>query len=588
MKKFLAVLMLLCMAFTCAMAEDAAPAPEAKGEGVMTYAEYADADLYTEVTIEAYVQATQSWWDNKITVYAQDDVGGYFIYEMVCTEEDAAKLTEGAKIRVKGEKIEYAGEVEIGTNPTFELLEGTYVAEAKDLTAVLGTDEIASYMNQKATFKGLKLEKLEHKYGEPGDDIYVTLSKDGTSYDFVVERYLTDEDTEVYQAVGDLSEGDVIDVVGFLYWYEGPYAHITNIYDEYPSTIKIGGIGPLTGGAGAYGIAARNGAQIAIDEINAKGGLQFTLDFRNDMDDAQSGVDAYNDLKDWGMQILYGCVTSDSCAAVAEETYADRYFQLTPSASAAEVTDGRDNVFRMCSTDYTLGVAAADFTKAGNLCSKIAVLYNNTEPSSMGIANAFMDRAKELGLTIVAELTFPDNGNTDFSTQLNEAKSSGADMLFFPICHAPASLILAQAEDIGYAPVFFGADGLDGILTLDGFNTDLAEGLLLLTPFNADAKDLRTLSFVETYTETYGAETLNQFAAEGYDCIYAIYEACRKNGITADFTPEAICDALIATFSSEEFVFNGLTGLDVCWNAAGETEKTPMVIEIVDGAYDIK
>ena len=226
MKKFLAALLLLCMVFSCAMAETAAP--EAKGEGVMTYAEFAAADLYSEVVVETYVQATQSWWDNKITVYSQDMEGGYFMYEMACSEEDAAKLVPGTKIRVKGEKIEYAGEVEIGSG-TFEILEGSYIAEPVDLTAVLGTEELASYMNQKAAFKGLKLESLTHKYGEPGDDIYLTFSLNGATYDFCVERYLTDPNTEVYQTACNLQVGDVVDVEGFVYWYNGINTHITNI-----------------------------------------------------------------------------------------------------------------------------------------------------------------------------------------------------------------------------------------------------------------------------------------------------------------------------------------------------------------------
>ena len=226
MKKFLAALLLLCMVFSCAMAETAAP--EAKGEGVMTYAEFAAADLYSEVVVETYVQATQSWWDNKITVYAQDRDGAYFLYELACSEEDAAKLVPGTKIRVKGEKIEYAGEVEIGSG-TFEILEGSYIAEPVDLTAVLGTEELASYMNQKAAFKGLKLESLTHKYGEPGDDIYLTFSLNGATYDFCVERYLTDPNTEVYQTACSLQVGDVVDVEGFVYWYNGINTHITNI-----------------------------------------------------------------------------------------------------------------------------------------------------------------------------------------------------------------------------------------------------------------------------------------------------------------------------------------------------------------------
>ena len=226
MKKFLAALLLLCMVFSCAMAETAAP--EAKGEGVMTYAEFAAADLYSEVVVETYVQATQSWWDNKITVYSQDMEGGYFMYEMACSEEDAAKLVPGTKIRVKGEKIEYAGEIEIGSG-TFEILEGSYIAEPVDLTAVLGTEELASYMNQKAAFKGLKLESLTHKYGEPGDDIYLTFSLNGATYDFCVERYLTDPNTEVYQTACSLQVGDVVDVEGFVYWYNGVNTHITAV-----------------------------------------------------------------------------------------------------------------------------------------------------------------------------------------------------------------------------------------------------------------------------------------------------------------------------------------------------------------------
>ena len=223
MKKFLAALLLLCMAFSCAMAETTAP--EAKGEGVMTYAQYAEAELYSEVVIETYVQATQSWWDNKITVYCQDMEGGYFMYEMACSEEDAAKLVPGTKIRVKGEKIEYAGEVEVGSG-TFEILEGSYIAEPVDLTSVLGTEEMANYMNQKASFKGLTLEKLEHKYGEPGDDIYLTFGLNGASYSFCIERYLTAPETEVYQTVCNLQVGDVVDIEAFVYWYNGAEPHI--------------------------------------------------------------------------------------------------------------------------------------------------------------------------------------------------------------------------------------------------------------------------------------------------------------------------------------------------------------------------
>ena len=354
------------------------------------------------------------------------------------------------------------------------------------------------------------------------------------------------------------------------------------------ATIKIGGIGPLTGDAATYGIATKQGAEIAVAEINAKGGIQFELNFQDDEADGEKGVNAYNALKDWGMQILYGCTTTGSCVAVAGETYADRYFQLTPSASSTDVTNGKDNVFQMCFTDPNQGIAAADYVKANNLGTKLAVLYNNSDAYSTGIANAFVARAKELGMDVVAEVTFPDDKNTDYSTQLNQAKDAGADLMFLPIYYTPASLMLAQAKDMGYAPTFFGADGMDGILALEGFDASLAEGLMLMTPFNATATDTRTQNFVKAYTEKYGADLLNQFAADGYDCIYAIYEACQKNGITAESKPEEICEKLIATFTSADFTIDGLTGSGMSWTTAGEISKTPMVVEIVNGAYETK
>ena len=354
------------------------------------------------------------------------------------------------------------------------------------------------------------------------------------------------------------------------------------------ATIKIGGIGPLTGDAATYGIATKNGAQIAVDEINAKGGLQLELNFQDDEADGEKGVNAYNKLKDWGMQVLYGCTTTGSCVAVAGETYADRYFQLTPSASSTDVTNGKDNVFQMCFTDPNQGIAAADYVFNSKMGEKIAVLYNNGDAYSSGIAMAFVKQAKALGMNVVAEVTFPDDKTTDFSAQLNEAKAAGADVMFLPIYYTPASLMLAQAKDMGYAPTFFGADGMDGILGLEGFDASLAEGLMLMTPFNATATDSRTQNFVKAYTEKYGVETLNQFAADGYDCIYAIYEACQKNGITAETPASEICEKLIATFTSADFQIDGLTGTGMGWTTAGEISKTPMVVEIVNGAYVTK
>lgn len=259
MKKILAILLALCMVMAfaaCGANTDETTAP-ATTEGteatmdatfgleetlpadaetlaaeveVMTYEEYAAAEMESEVVIEAYVQATQSWWEDKITVYAQDVDGAYFIYELACSEEDAAKLTAGTKIRVKGYKGEWAGEVEI-MDATFEFVEDadTFIAEALDVTDLLGTEDLIKHQNKLVAFKGLTIKKIEYKNGEPGDDIYVTVAKGEDEYSFCVERYLTDPDTDVYKAVGELKEGDIVDVEGFLYWYEGVNTHITSI-----------------------------------------------------------------------------------------------------------------------------------------------------------------------------------------------------------------------------------------------------------------------------------------------------------------------------------------------------------------------
>ena len=231
MKKFIALLMVVMMVLALGACgnEKAGDDINAKSEGVMTYAEYDAAAMDAEVVIEAYVQATQSRGDNKSTGYAPDGDGAYFLYEMACAEADAAKLVPGTKIKVKGYKGEWAGEVEI-MDGTFEFAGDTkYVAEPVDATAWLGTDELIKHQNQLATFTGMTIEKIEYKNGDPGDDIYVTVSKDGNKYDFCVERYLTGPETEVYQTVGALAVGDKVDVTGFIYWYEGVNTHITGI-----------------------------------------------------------------------------------------------------------------------------------------------------------------------------------------------------------------------------------------------------------------------------------------------------------------------------------------------------------------------
>ncbi len=348
--------------------------------------------------------------------------------------------------------------------------------------------------------------------------------------------------------------------------------------------IKIGGIGPLTGSAATYGIATKEGAEIAVNEINALGGLQFELDFQDDEGDAEKATYAYSNLKDNGMQILYGCTTTNPCIAVAAESYNDRYFQLTPSASSTQVTEGKDNVFQVCFTDPNQGVTAADYIADNGLATKIAVIYNNSDAYSTGIATAFLAEAEAKGLEVVSTTTFPDDTNADFNVQLADAQSNGAELVFMPIYYTPASLILNQAKAMGYAPIFFGCDGMDGILELEGFDKSLAEGLMLMTPFNAWAEDERTVGFVTEYQEAYGT-TPNQFAADGYDCIYAIYEACQEAGITADMDNATICDKLVETFTNGSFSVDGLTGTGMTWSANGEVSKAPVVVRVENEQY---
>ena len=353
-------------------------------------------------------------------------------------------------------------------------------------------------------------------------------------------------------------------------------------------TVKVGGIGPLTGDLAQYGTATAWGAQIAVDEINALGGpIKLEYDFQDDTGVADTAVAAYNKLKDWAKNdpvVIYGCTTTAPCVSVAAETYADRYFQLTPSASSPDVTANKDNAFQMCFTDPGQGVAAANYLKDNNLGTSIAVIYNNGDAYSTGIADAFAAQAKELGLNVVATQTYPDDKTTDYTVQLNACKDAGADLVFLPIYYTPASLILAQAKQMGYAPTFFGGDGMDGMLDMEGFDKSLAEGLLLMTPFNAAGTDDRTKKFVETYQAAHGILP-NQFAADGYDCMYAIYEACCQIDGIAGMDHEQLCDALIALFTGGQFSVDGLTGSGMTWLTSGEISKAPVVVKVESGVY---
>ena len=351
-------------------------------------------------------------------------------------------------------------------------------------------------------------------------------------------------------------------------------------------TIKVGGIGPLTGDLAQYGTATEWGAQVAVDEINALNGpIRLEYDFQDDTGVAETGVAAYNSLKDWDVDVIYGTTTTAPCVAVASETFADRYFQLTPSASSPDVTAGKDSAFQMCFTDPGQGVAAANYLKDNNLGTKIGVIYNNGDAYSTGIAQAFAEKAKELGLDVVATQTFPADTTTDYTVQLNACKDAGADLVFLPIYYTPASLILAQAKQMSYAPIFFGADGMDGMLDMEGFDKSLAEGLMLMTPFNASATDSRTTTFVESYKKLSGGVLPNQFAADGYDCMYAIYEACCQIEGVGEMDHSQLCDALIALFTSGTFKVDGLTGTGMTWLESGEISKDPVVVKVENGAY---
>ena len=349
------------------------------------------------------------------------------------------------------------------------------------------------------------------------------------------------------------------------------------------AAFKLGGTAPLTGGAAIYGMAARNGAAIAVEEINAMNGdIQFELRYEDDTHDAEKAVNAYNALKDWGMQISLGSVTSKPCEATAAENFSDRIFALTPSASSAAVTEGKDNVFQMCFVDPNQGTASAQYIGEKGFAKKVAVIWKNDDVYSKGVYDTFIEAAPKYGLEIVSDTTFADGNDTDFSVQLTDAKDKGAELVFLPMYYQPASLILAQAQAMGYAPKWFGIDGMDGILTMEGFDKSLAEGVMLLTPFNADAKDERTVKFVAKYKEKHG-EIPNQFAADGYDCVYAFCQALAQAKANPDMNAEELCAKMIEQFTT--MTFNGLTGENVKWAKNGEVTKDPKGMVIKNGAY---
>ena len=348
-------------------------------------------------------------------------------------------------------------------------------------------------------------------------------------------------------------------------------------------TFVLGSCGPLTGSAAIYGQAVVNGAELAVEEINASDStVKFTFLKQDDEADGEKALNAYNTMMDHGLQVLVGPTTTGASIAVADVCYNDRTFMLTPSASSTDVTANKDNVFQVCFTDPNQGISSADYIFEHMPESKLAVIYRNDDAYSQGIRDTFVQEAADKGMEVVYQGTFTNDTATDFTVQLTGAQKAGADLVFMPIYYQPASIILAQAKQMGYAPTFFGVDGMDGILTMENFDASLAEGLMLLTPFSATVPE--TQSFVDAYTAAYTIEP-NQFAADAYDGVYIVKEALEKAGCTADMSNSDICDALVAQLTSSDFSYSGLTGKDMTWNAEGQVSKAPTAYVIKDGEY---
>ncbi len=355
-------------------------------------------------------------------------------------------------------------------------------------------------------------------------------------------------------------------------------------------TIKIGVQGPLTGGAAQYGIAVANAAKLAVEEINAAGGINGTkLEVLTADDQATPGdiaVNAYNNLMDNGMQIFLGTVTTGAGLDIVSLTAEDNIFQLTPSASGDKIIEAGDNCFQICFTDSNQGSRSAQYIAENNIATKVAVIYDSADAYSTGIYNNFKAEAANRGLELVAEQAF-QTGNKDFSAQVQACKAAGAELVFLPIYYTEASLILDKANSIGYEPKFFGCDGLDGILGIDGFDTSLAEGVMLLTPFAADAADEATQKFVTAYKAKFNNEIPNQFAADAYDGVYIIAELLKQEGITADMSASDICDKLKVAICADGFSYMGLTGAGapLTWDESGAVSKDPAAVIIENGAY---
>lgn len=350
--------------------------------------------------------------------------------------------------------------------------------------------------------------------------------------------------------------------------------------------LKIGLTGPLTGDNAVYGQAVKWGMEIAVEEINAKaeqsGGLKIAFRAEDDASDNEKAANAYATLMDWGMQAFAGAVTSGPCLTIAPTAVADQMFMMTPSGSNEDIPKFGSNIFQMCFTDLNQGAAAAELIASLKLGTKIGILYDSTTDYSTGIKKSFEDAAQKLGLTVGASTSF-DANTVDYKTQLQQLQGAGCDLVFMPIYAAQAVTVLTNANEMGYQPVFLGCDGMDGVLSQENFDTSLAEGLIMMTPYAADEGSEQNKTFVASYKAKSGGETPNQFAADGYDVIYAIYEGCVAKGITGQSTAAEVCAALCSYFATA--TFNGLTGTNMTWDENGVVSKIPASVEVVNGKY---
>lgn len=346
--------------------------------------------------------------------------------------------------------------------------------------------------------------------------------------------------------------------------------------------IKIGNSGPLTNDYAMYGKAVEYGLKLGFEEINAKGGLQYEVRVEDDEGDSEMAVNSYNTLMDWGMQIMAGATTSGCAFTTGSLCAEDHVFMLTPSGSDPKIITTGDNVFQICFTDPNQGIASADYISQRYPDSKIGLIYESSNPYSVGVRDTFVAEAKNKGLNVVCEESYTSDNKADLSTQVTKCQAMGCDLVFMPIYSVEGAQVLTYADRIGYEPLFVGCDGLDGILAVEGFDPKLAEGVLLLTPFDATAEDERVQAFVKNYTEKFGIAP-NQFAADAYDVAYAIDQACQAAGVTPDMDCAEVCDKMVEQMLT--MTFSGITGDNMTWGADGAVSKLPKAVKVQNGVY---